>query len=58
MCGLPCAGERSLTELAANALTVIRGGARLVDAASFRLQTGELVAVLGPNGAGKTTLLR
>ena len=47
-----------MTELACLALTVARDGAILVDGASFRLRTGELVALLGPNGAGKTTLLR
>ncbi len=47
-----------MTELAVRALTVVRDGATLVDDASFRFRTGELVALLGPNGAGKTTLLR
>ena len=47
-----------MTELACNALTVVRDGATLVNDASFRFRTGELVALLGPNGAGKTTLLR
>ncbi|GAC1311718.1 MAG: hypothetical protein NVSMB12_00450 [Acidimicrobiales bacterium] len=36
-----------------------RFGARLaVDAATFRVEPGEVVGLLGPNGAGKTTLLR
>ncbi len=39
-------------------LTVKAGDVTLVEAASFRLQAGELVALLGPNGAGKTSLLR
>ena len=47
-----------MTELAANTVTVVRDGKTLVDDASFRFRTGELIALLGPNGAGKTTLLR
>ena len=39
-------------------LTVKAGSATLVEAATFRLRSGELVALLGPNGAGKTSLLR
>ncbi len=45
-------------KLQAQDMTVEAGGATLVEAASFRLQAGELVALLGPNGAGKTSLLR
>ena len=44
--------------LEARGLTVEAGGTTLVEAASFRLGAGELVALLGPNGAGKTSLLR
>jgi ABC-type multidrug transport system ATPase subunit len=34
-----------------------RGELTLVDAVSFTLSAGELVAIVGPSGAGKTTLL-
>ncbi len=34
-----------------------RGELTLLDAASFTLSAGELVAIVGPSGAGKTTLL-
>ena len=34
-----------------------RGEVTLLDAASFTLSAGELVAIVGPSGAGKTTLL-
>ena len=55
---IPGAGANSGTDLAVRCLTVKAGGATLVDAASFRMRPGELVALLGPNGAGKTSLLR
>jgi len=38
-------------------LRVERGGARVVDIPSFRLEEREFVAVIGPNGAGKSSLL-
>ena len=34
-----------------------RGELTLLDAASFTVGAGELVAIIGPSGAGKTTLL-
>ena len=34
-----------------------RGESTLLDAVSFSLGAGELVAIVGPSGAGKTTLL-
>jgi tungstate transport system ATP-binding protein len=38
-------------------LRVERGGAPVLDIASFRLDEGERVSLFGPNGSGKTTLL-
>src|SRR6478736_4486194 len=34
-----------------------RGELSLLDAVSFTISAGELVAIVGPSGAGKTTLL-
>ena len=42
--------------LEAQALTRSFGGLTAVDAASLRIEAGEIVSLIGPNGAGKTTL--
>ncbi len=47
-----------MIDLRAQDLTVRSGEVCLIEAVSFELKPGELVAILGPNGAGKTTLLR
>ena len=44
--------------VAANELAVRLGERTIWHDATFRVSTGEFVAVLGPNGAGKSTLLR
>jgi putative ABC transport system ATP-binding protein len=41
----------------ARALTVERGGHRILDGVELTAAPGQLVAVTGPSGAGKTTLL-
>jgi iron complex transport system ATP-binding protein len=46
-----------MTRLAADGLTVRRGGRAIVDAVSFAIEGGAFVALVGPNGAGKSTLL-
>jgi len=46
-----------VTEIAATGLVVRRGGRAIVQNATLRAQSGELVAVIGANGAGKSTLL-
>lgn len=40
------------------AVTVVRGGKRLLDAVDWEIREGERWVVLGPNGAGKTTLMQ
>jgi len=44
--------------LRAEKLVKIYGGRRVVDEASFHVESGEIVGLLGPNGAGKTTSFR
>ena len=44
--------------LAADALTLSRGGRELFRDLSFAINPGDLVQIEGPNGAGKTSLLR
>ncbi|MDC8754735.1 ABC transporter ATP-binding protein [Erythrobacter sp. sf7] len=43
--------------LAADRLSLVRGGARVVDNLSARLEPGTITAIVGPNGAGKSSLL-
>ncbi len=39
-------------------VTVVRGGATLLDDVNWEVEEGQRWAILGPNGAGKTTLLQ
>jgi iron complex transport system ATP-binding protein len=39
-------------------VTIVRGGARLLDGVSWTIEPDQRWVVLGPNGAGKTTLLQ
>jgi iron complex transport system ATP-binding protein len=39
-------------------VTIVRGGCRVIDAATLSIREGENVAILGPNGAGKSSLVK
>jgi len=39
-------------------LTVVRGGAPVLDRLSLAVPRGRIVGLLGPSGSGKTTLMR
>jgi ABC-type multidrug transport system ATPase subunit len=56
--GAPPRGVRiDVDELSRRVRVRNRGELTLIDAVSFTLSAGELVAIVGPSGAGKTTLL-
>jgi len=47
-----------MTVLAADKISVFRGGKTILNDVTFQAHAGEFIAVLGPNGAGKSTLLK
>jgi iron complex transport system ATP-binding protein len=47
-----------MTLLAAENISISRGGREILREITFQAHAGEFIAVLGPNGAGKSTLLK
>jgi ABC-2 type transport system ATP-binding protein len=51
-------GENAQPAIAADSLTVVRGGQEVLHGLSFTVPRGGVTGLLGPSGCGKTTLMR
>jgi ABC-type cobalamin/Fe3+-siderophores transport system ATPase subunit len=47
-----------MNSLEARAVTVARGGRRILHGVNLKVEPGVVMAIAGPNGSGKSTLLR
>ncbi len=56
MTAIPAGGPGAVLEI--EDLTVVRGGAKVIDEADLLVERGDYVGLVGPNGGGKTTLVR
>jgi ABC-2 type transport system ATP-binding protein len=54
----PTSEEDLMVAVELGGLTVVRGGATVLDGMSFTVRAGSVTGLLGPSGSGKTTLLR
>ncbi len=58
MCLMPIWERGGNLLLDARNISVFYGAVKAIEAVSFKVDSGEIVAMIGPNGAGKSTALK